>query len=63
MSTALSPEWDRGFDEAFAELISTDPDLVRAEFDALVGAGFGEPPSRPAARETGPEPGAAGDRA
>ena len=37
--TALSPEWDRGFDEAFTELISSDPDLVRTEFDALIGAG------------------------
>jgi hypothetical protein len=36
--TALSPEWDRGFDEAFTELISADPDLVRAEFDALPDA-------------------------
>jgi hypothetical protein len=45
--TALSPEWDRGFDEAFTELISADPDLVRAEFDALIGANFGEPPAPP----------------
>jgi len=45
--TALSPEWDRGFDEAFAELISSDADLVRAEFDAIVGAGFDEPPAPP----------------
>jgi hypothetical protein len=46
--TALSPEWDRGFDEAFAELISSDSDLVRAEFDALIGASFNEPPRPPA---------------
>ena len=46
--TALSPEWDRGFDEAFTELISSDPDLVRAEFDALIGASFNEPPTPPA---------------
>jgi hypothetical protein len=46
--TALSPQWDRGFDEAFAELICGDPDLVRAEFDALIGAGFNEPPTPPA---------------
>jgi hypothetical protein len=45
--TALSPEWDRGFDEAFTELISNDPDLVRAEFDALIDAGFDEPPGPP----------------
>jgi hypothetical protein len=47
MSTALSPEWDRGFDEAFTELICGDPDLVRAEFDALIGANFDEPPTLP----------------
>lgn len=46
--TALSPEWDHGFDEAFTELISSDPDLVRAEFDALIGASFDEPPTPPA---------------
>ena len=46
--TALSPEWDRGFDEAFTELICGDPDLVRAEFDALIGAGFDDPPEPPA---------------
>jgi hypothetical protein len=46
--TALSPEWDRGFDEAFTELICGDPDLVRAEFDALIRAGFDEPPPPPA---------------
>ena len=47
--TALSPEWDRGFDEAFTELISSDPDLVREEFDALIGANFNEPPEPPGA--------------
>jgi hypothetical protein len=46
--TALSPEWDRGFDEAFTELISGDDDLVRAEFDALIGATWQEPPAPPA---------------
>ena len=46
--TALSPEWDRGFDEAFTELICGDPDLLRAEFDALISAGFDEPPQPPA---------------
>jgi len=39
----LSREWDRGFGEAFTELICGDPELVR-EFDALIGAGFDEPP-------------------
>jgi hypothetical protein len=57
--TALSPEWDRGFDEAFTELICGDPDLVRAEFDALIGAGFDEtppPPASPAPSAARPTP-------
>ena len=68
--TALSPEWDHGFDEAFTELISSDPDLVRAEFDALIGANFTEPPTppappapsttRPAHRRTAPTPDSGG---
>ena len=45
--TALSPEWDHGFDEAFTELFTADPDWVREEFDALIGADFGEPPEPP----------------
>ncbi|MFI5914431.1 hypothetical protein [Dactylosporangium sp. NPDC051541] len=32
MHTGLSPEWDRDYDAVFAELISGDDDLVRAEF-------------------------------
>ncbi len=33
--------------EAFADLISADPDLVRAEFDAIIEANWGwaEPPA------------------
>jgi hypothetical protein len=42
--TALSPEWDRGFDEAFTDLVTADRDWVRDEFDALIGANFNEPP-------------------
>jgi hypothetical protein len=45
--TALSPEWDRGFDEAFTDLVAADPDWVREEFDALIGANFNEPPEPP----------------
>jgi hypothetical protein len=54
--TALSPEWDRGFDEAFTDLVTSDPDLVRDEFDALVGANWNEPPESPPppAPATGP---------
>jgi hypothetical protein len=46
--TALSPEWDHGFDEAFTDLVTADPDWVRDEFDALIGANFNEPPEPPA---------------
>jgi hypothetical protein len=45
--TALSPEWDHGFDEAFAELVSSDPDLVQAEFDDLIAASWAEPSGPP----------------
>jgi len=57
--TALSPEWDHGFDEAFTDLVTADPDLVREEFDALIGANFTEPPepATPPAPPTGrPQP-------
>jgi hypothetical protein len=60
--TALSPEWDHGFDEAFTDLISGDPDWVRDEFDALIGANFDEPPepaappAPPAGRPQPPPP-------
>ncbi|GAA3285517.1 hypothetical protein Dvina_26015 [Dactylosporangium vinaceum] len=37
MHTGLSPEWDRDYDAVFAELISRDDDLVRAEFAGLTG--------------------------
>jgi len=46
MDTALSPEWDRGFDDAFAELISSDGDLVRIEFDALIAEIWPDPPAQ-----------------
>jgi hypothetical protein len=36
VGTGLSPEWDRRFDAAFADLISSDVDLVRREFSALM---------------------------
>jgi hypothetical protein len=55
--TALSPEWDRGFDEAFTDLVTSDPDWVRAEFDALIGAHRNEPPEPPAPPvDAGPAP-------
>ncbi|MEU4245057.1 hypothetical protein [Actinoplanes sp. NPDC026619] len=56
--TALSPEWDHGFDEAFTDLVTSDPDWVRDEFDALVGANFDEPPppAPPAGRPETPQP-------
>ena len=53
--TALSPEWDHGFDEAFTELVSSDPDLVQAEFDELIAATWTEP-SGPAPPPASPAP-------
>ncbi len=44
-NTALSPEWDHWFDEAFTDLIAGDEDLVRAEFDALITAAWPAPPA------------------
>jgi hypothetical protein len=54
--TALSPEWDRGSDADFADLICSDDEWVRAEFDALVRASWGPPvpPAPPAPPATGP---------
>lgn len=43
--TALSPEGDRWFDEAFADLVSGDGELVRAEFDALIASCWWPPPA------------------
>jgi hypothetical protein len=44
-TTALSPEWDRGFDEAFTDLVNSDAELVRGEFDTLIAAAW-QPPSQ-----------------
>jgi hypothetical protein len=37
----------READATFAELICADPQWLRAEFDALITAGFGTPPAWP----------------
>ena len=50
-NTALSPEWDRWFDETFTDLISSDEDLTRAEFDALITASW---PALPAPSDATP---------
>jgi hypothetical protein len=42
---ALSPEWDRWFDEAFTDLITSDTDLLRAEFEAMIDAVRPAPPA------------------
>jgi hypothetical protein len=54
-NTALSPEWDRWFDEAFIDLIVGDADLNRAEFDALISATWPAPPA-PSDTVTPPTP-------
>jgi len=59
-STALSPEWDRWFDETFTDLVCSDDDLVRAEFDALIRSSWRPPvPPAPPAPSTvdPPDPG------
>jgi hypothetical protein len=43
--TGLSPEWDRWFDETFADLVSSDEELTRSEFAALITASW--PPPAP----------------
>jgi hypothetical protein len=53
---ALSPEWDRWFDEAFTDLMTSDADLVQAEFAALIGATWRQPaPPPPACGAPPPE--------
>ena len=37
----------RAADAAFADLICTDPQWLREEFDALISASFSEPPAPP----------------
>jgi hypothetical protein len=51
-STALSPEWDRWFDEEFTDLVTADDDLVRGEFDALIAGSWRTPPPAPPAPPT-----------
>jgi hypothetical protein len=46
-STGLSPEWDRWFDEAFTDLVARDDELIRQEFDALIGASWQDPAPPP----------------
>jgi hypothetical protein len=53
--TALSPEWEHGFDDEFTELVTGDPELVRAEFDALIDACWNEPPEEPGPAASGAE--------
>lgn len=51
--TGLSPEWDRGFGDAFTDLVCNDDEPVRAEFDALIRA-CRRPPAPPAPAAAGP---------
>jgi len=45
--TGLSPEWDRWFDEEFTDLVASDEELLRAEFDELIASSWPQPPSPP----------------
>jgi hypothetical protein len=50
-------------DEQFLDLICNDPDLVAAEFDAIIAAEWPEPPARrPGRSEAGGQPGSGGAR-
>jgi len=60
--TALSPEWDRGFDEAFTELVTGDIDLVNGEFDAIIDANFDDPPTHSPECDAQPPPRPDGNR-
>ena len=55
LRTALSPEWDRWFDETFADLVSSDKELTRGEFDALITASW-PPPAPPASSQAPSSP-------
>ncbi|MEU4221207.1 hypothetical protein [Actinoplanes sp. NPDC026623] len=44
--TGLPPEWDRWFDEEFTDLIASDEDLLRAEFDDFISSSWPQPPTR-----------------
>ncbi len=44
-----------GSDEQFLELLCTDEDLLRAEFDAIIAAGWPSPPPAAPARRVGAE--------
>ncbi|MGI5240230.1 hypothetical protein [Dactylosporangium sp. CA-139066] len=59
--TGLSPEWARRPDEVFAELLSHDDDLVRAEFECLTRSS-GVDADRTPPRAV-PQPRAGGERA
>jgi hypothetical protein len=55
--TGLSPEWDRRPDDAFAELVCHDEDLVRAEFDRLTRSAWpGSYRTAPATGSPNPSP-------
>jgi hypothetical protein len=56
-TTALSPEWDHWFDETFTNLITSDTDWTRAEFDTLIDATWPPPtpPTRPHPGQRSPD--------
>ncbi len=52
-----APEEFPSIDEQFWDLLFDDPDLLRAEFDALIAAAWsGAPPARPGRYLTRPDP-------
>jgi hypothetical protein len=52
LMTISGCDTDRAVVDAFLDLLCSDPDLLNAEFDAIVSAGWGTPPpDRPAVPE------------
>jgi hypothetical protein len=52
--TGLSPEWDRWFDEQFTDILASDEELLRAEFDDLISSSWPRLPSRPSPPSAAP---------
>ena len=52
--TGLSPDWARRPDEVFAELVSHDDDLVRAEFERLTRSAWPDTDRTPPPGRTRP---------
>jgi hypothetical protein len=43
---------ERDIEDAFSALLCSDPELLNAEFDAIVGANWGQPPAAEPGQDT-----------